>query len=327
MKISILMPTFNHQDYILDALQSVANQTFLDWELLIGDDCSIDDTSKKIRAHPLIEDSRCKLFERKKNVGIVENLNQLISVATGEILTMTSGDDLLDRCHCEAVHAVFTSDDGIGCVFTPLTEFATWSQDHTQIAVCHEIGARETTVREFFESGQPTPGGSFRRDMVSDLRHRQGSELCDFVFNYEFMVRTKSRVKILNKSTYNYRIGSPGLNPRKTRSALARREAHQKKNDTAIRFLLELESECAYQHARDLRYVISRFMTEGRKFEGSLRGAMLKALRGVLFFPNSHGLLLLLVCPVEYCLREFLRVISRIRTEVASRWESGRGRV
>ena len=67
-KVSIIMPSYNAAKFIAASIQSVIGQTYRNWELLITDDCSKDDTVKIVEQF-LEKDNRIKLFSTGKNSG------------------------------------------------------------------------------------------------------------------------------------------------------------------------------------------------------------------------------------------------------------------
>ena len=67
-KVSIIMPSYNAAKFIAASIQSVIGQTYRNWELLITDDCSKDDTVKIVEKF-IVEDNRIKLFSTGKNSG------------------------------------------------------------------------------------------------------------------------------------------------------------------------------------------------------------------------------------------------------------------
>lgn len=63
MKVSVVTASYNYQDYIKESIQSVLNQTYKDWELIIVDDCSTDNSVQVINSY---KDDRIKLFVNEK---------------------------------------------------------------------------------------------------------------------------------------------------------------------------------------------------------------------------------------------------------------------
>ncbi|WP_432737254.1 glycosyltransferase family 2 protein [Maridesulfovibrio sp. FT414] len=88
-EISVIMPTYNRSEYIGRALDSVFAQTFKDFECIVIDDGSTDDTLEKLSE---IEDERLKVFSRE-NGGVSAARNQAISLATGRYVALLDSDD------------------------------------------------------------------------------------------------------------------------------------------------------------------------------------------------------------------------------------------
>lgn len=90
--ISIIMPAYNAAHYIEEAIQSVLKQTYTDWELLIIDDCSTDQTREiaesYAHAYPNIHYHR-----NKENCGAAETRNYGITLASGEWIAFLDSDD------------------------------------------------------------------------------------------------------------------------------------------------------------------------------------------------------------------------------------------
>ena len=91
-KVSVLMPIYKTNPlYLEEALQSVLNQTFSDFEFLILDDCPKDDREEVIRS---LKDARIKYFKNEENLGITPSRNKLIDLAQGEYLAIMDHDDV-----------------------------------------------------------------------------------------------------------------------------------------------------------------------------------------------------------------------------------------
>lgn len=88
--ISVVMPAFNVEKYIGQAISSIINQTYSNFELLISDDGSVDETISVINS---FADSRIKLFHNKKNMGHVYTKNKLLTKASGDFITFLDADD------------------------------------------------------------------------------------------------------------------------------------------------------------------------------------------------------------------------------------------
>lgn len=94
MKISIITPCYNAAPYIANTIQSVQNQTISDWEMIIVDDGS-SDNSVEIIQKIIAQDSRIKLIQ-KENGGSASARNLALSIAQGEYIQFLDSDDTID---------------------------------------------------------------------------------------------------------------------------------------------------------------------------------------------------------------------------------------
>ncbi len=93
--VSIITPTYNHENYIADCIKSVIKQTYKDWEMIIVDDGSSDNTLD-IAVEFAKSDNRIKVFTQK-NIGIFrlgQTYNYALSKATGKYIAVLEGDDI-----------------------------------------------------------------------------------------------------------------------------------------------------------------------------------------------------------------------------------------
>jgi len=100
--VSIIIITYNSSKYILETLESARNQTYKNIELIIADDCSVDDTisiCKKWMGRNLDSFKRISIIESEINTGVAPNCNRGLKKAKGEWIKFIAGDDiLLETC-------------------------------------------------------------------------------------------------------------------------------------------------------------------------------------------------------------------------------------
>lgn len=89
--VSVIMPVYNCDAFIAEAIESILHQTFHEFELIIIDDCSTDNTLKVIES---FRDKRILLIKKEKNTGYVESLNMAIKISQGKFLARMDGDDI-----------------------------------------------------------------------------------------------------------------------------------------------------------------------------------------------------------------------------------------
>lgn len=90
--VSIIMPSFNTASFIAKSIQSVQIQTYKNWELLIVDDCSTDNTDEVVQ--PFLADERIRYFKNKKNSGAALSRNKALQKARGKWIAFLDSDDL-----------------------------------------------------------------------------------------------------------------------------------------------------------------------------------------------------------------------------------------
>ena len=98
--VSVLMPSYNHEEYLPEVITSVLNQTFKELELIIIDDCS-KDKSKTIIESYQEKDKRIKAFFHERNLGLASTMNDLLSQASGKYIAFIDSDDVWDRLKLE----------------------------------------------------------------------------------------------------------------------------------------------------------------------------------------------------------------------------------
>ncbi|OOG68173.1 glycosyltransferase family 2 protein [Algoriphagus sp. A40] len=89
--VSVLVPVFNAESYLLDSLQSILKQTFDDFELILVDDASTDNSSSVLKS---IFDSRIRFIQHTENKGIGEALNSGLALAKGKYVLRMDADDI-----------------------------------------------------------------------------------------------------------------------------------------------------------------------------------------------------------------------------------------
>ena len=89
--VSIIMPSWNTGKFIGESIQSVLNQTYKKWELIIVDDCSTDNTDEVVAS---FNDKRIRYFKNDKNSGAALTRNRAIREAEGEWIAFLDSDDL-----------------------------------------------------------------------------------------------------------------------------------------------------------------------------------------------------------------------------------------
>ena len=97
-KVSVILSSYNHEKYIAASIESVLNQTFTDFELLIFDDGSTDDSQKIICSY---KDKRIKLFLHEKNIGPIQCYLECAKNSAGKYVALQHSDDIWENTKLE----------------------------------------------------------------------------------------------------------------------------------------------------------------------------------------------------------------------------------
>ena len=93
--VSIITPSYNTAQYISETIQCVLDQTYSNWEMIIVDDCSTDNTDEVVK--PYLGDARIKYLKNEKNSGAAVSRNRAIREAKGKWIAFLDSDDLWKR--------------------------------------------------------------------------------------------------------------------------------------------------------------------------------------------------------------------------------------
>lgn len=151
-KISIICVCFNHAPYVKASLQSVLHQTYKNYELIVVDDGSTDDSARVINQfieqHPTVT-----FIELKHNKGVCHAFNEAYRLSTGAFVIDLAGDDILLPNRLEAGVAAFQMlSPKYGVIFSD----AEWVDEHEQHLYFHSQRHPHTTI----------PQGDVYKDLV-----------------------------------------------------------------------------------------------------------------------------------------------------------------
>ncbi len=119
IKVSVLVTAYNQEKYIQDCINSILNQTYQNFEIIINNDCSTDRTSEKINE---IKDSRIKMHNSEYNQGINAALNNAYALSDGDLIVFMGGDDMSKPNHLETVVNFFENNPDVDVTYCNLAK-------------------------------------------------------------------------------------------------------------------------------------------------------------------------------------------------------------
>ena len=177
MKVSILIPTFNRAEFLKQALESIAGQTFKDWEVCIYDDGSTDNTSKV--ATDFLENHMGKYERGTVNKGVGYARNRLFEMAEGEILAWQDSDDISHPHRLEQMVKAL-EEQKADIIFSEMYFFL-HPNKHTQTRTIHRIDISKYTDRGGLHNNTNFATAVFKSDLKefkfnAEMRRREDAE-------------------------------------------------------------------------------------------------------------------------------------------------------
>lgn len=207
--ISVIVPVYNVENYIIDSVDSVLNQSYKNLEVLIVDDGSTDNTGK-ICDEYAAKDSRVKVFH-VENGGAAYARNVALDHMTGEFVAFVDGDDYLNKLYLEILYndIVKMSADISTCGFTEIPPDG--------MGICSNIGPTELFCKKAaigellyqVKIDSAMWSKMFRSSLFSDIRFPVGNIYEDIAIIYKLFEKAH-RVSHNTYSGYYYFIRTSG---------------------------------------------------------------------------------------------------------------------
>ena len=233
-RISVIMPVYNNERYLSDAIESVLAQSYADFEFLVINDGS-SDSSLAIAQSIAKNDSRIRIIENEKNLGIVETLNLGLERAGAEFIARMDADDISLPTRFEKQIKILETNPDIGVV-------------GTSYYVIDELGdvqdefhppASDVLIRWqlLFHNPFAHPSVMYRAGLAKRIQYRDTYLHCE---DYEFWTRFLQETKGAN-------LEEPLLYYRKTASSISgthseiQTEGATKLSRQQIKFLMNMD--------------------------------------------------------------------------------------
>ena len=141
--ISVIMGIYNCASTLSQAIDSIVNQTYTDWELIMCDDGSSDNTYSVAMEYKQKYPEKIVVLKNEKNLGLNATLNKCLSVAKGKYIARMDGDDICDPTRFEKEIEVLETEKEISIVSTDMNHFdesGTWGrQSHPEYPVKEDL--------------------------------------------------------------------------------------------------------------------------------------------------------------------------------------------
>lgn len=198
--ITVFIPVYNSERYLTKTLQSIIHQTFSDFEILIIDDGSLDNSVDLAYS---INDNRIRIISNDKNMGLPYTRNRALVEAKGKYIAFIDSDDIAKSNRLEMqYHFLEQNPQIIGCGSHAII-ISEKDEEIGKIKVFTD--PKESKARLFFENTFVNSSMMIRTDVGKDYRFNENYRLAE---DYDFWINISSKYILVNLDEYlvKYRI-------------------------------------------------------------------------------------------------------------------------
>lgn len=213
-RVSVIMPVFNCEVYLAQAVSSITNQTYSDWELLICDDASTDNSLAVIKEYAE-RDSRISIHSNPSNLGELQTRNKLLGLTRGGLITFQDADDYSDPRRLELMVSEFSRNPRLGLL---ASQVAYVSETGRKLRVSKKPLSYPDVLSTIWEHN--VVGGAImmiRKDALESVggKYREYFDrLAYFDYDLSWLVAERYEAYALPEVLYYYRQHSASLSKR-----------------------------------------------------------------------------------------------------------------
>lgn len=204
-KVSVIIPVYNVEKYLSKCLDSVLNQTYENVEIIIVEDCSLDD-SRKIVMEYQKNYPNIKVILNPDNRGLSYCRNRGLDEATGELVAFVDSDDIIDKNFLEDIimgMEIYHTDIGM-CEFD---SFINHEKETEEIVRFNRLEINEQTLGDMKECCW---NKVYKKSLFDEVRFQPGSIFEDFPFTYPILIKAKY-ISTVPSKLYHHRRNFNGI--------------------------------------------------------------------------------------------------------------------
>lgn len=205
-RVSIVLPVYNGEHYLRESLDSIVQQSFTDWELIIVNDCSTDSTSEIVKEY-LEKDTRIKVINNIKNEKLPKSLNIGFKNAKGKYLTWTSDDNRYRENALQKMYDILSRDSSVGLVYACMMNIDKYG---------NELGTKKMVEEEELLFGNII-GACFmyKREVMESIGEYNTELFGAEDYDYWLRIAEKYQVVSIDDVLYDYRRHEESLSSTK----------------------------------------------------------------------------------------------------------------
>ena len=215
--ISVIMTNYNTpEEYLRQAIDSILAQTYSNFEFIIVDDCSTDNSLSVIESY---EDKRIRIQKNAQNIGLTKSLNKALAICQGEFIARMDSDDISEPERFEKQVQYLQNHSDVVVCGTWAKHFGDWQKSHTNEYVRREIPSREEySIYQLF-SNDPNlvhPSAMFSKRLMLQY-HIKYDDRYIFAQDYRMWISCNQYAKcsIVPEVLLNYRVHDKAISSAK----------------------------------------------------------------------------------------------------------------
>lgn len=212
--VSIVLPVYNGEKYLRESIESVLAQTYINWELIVIDDCSTDSTPEIVQEYAE-NDSRIKYYRNEENLKLPRSLNRGFKLTKGDYLTWTSDDN---RFRCDAIEYLLSEIKNENCDFV-FTAFCRIDEKGNKI---EDVISNPDIVKMIPVRNVVGPSFMYTSKVYQTIGDYDDSLFLTEDFDYWQRIYGRFGVAYSSKVVYEYRIHRGALTETRTDEAFYR---------------------------------------------------------------------------------------------------------
>ncbi|MBC7914367.1 MAG: glycosyltransferase [Pyrinomonadaceae bacterium] len=219
--ISVIMPVHNAERFLKEAIDSILNQTFSNFELIIINDGSSDTTESIILS---FSDSRIRYIKNLSNLGIVKTLNNAIDIAEGIFIARMDADDISHPNRLDLQYQFMQQHPEIAMCGSHAIQI---DQNGTETGMVQcLIDSEDLRISHLFNNAFIHPSTIFRSDILKSYRYNEEFENAEDYYLFS-QIMSKHKVQNINKALLFYRVHQTSITHVNTeKMAQSRKKVH-----------------------------------------------------------------------------------------------------
>ena len=196
-KVSVIMSVYNGEKYLREAINGILNQTFTDFEFIIVNDGSTDNSLKIIQSY---DDERIGIINNKKNIGLTKSLNKALKQARGEYIARQDADDVSLPNRFEEQIRYFEEHPETALLGTSIYKI----DENGEIVGKHIVLAKPSK-KDLLKGNQFNHGSTiFKKEIIDKVGGY--NELIRYSQDYELWLRIAKQYKVRNLTQVLYKL-------------------------------------------------------------------------------------------------------------------------